>query len=241
MKLHQLLAILQKVKSKTKKKQTEIYQIVQKSTLFNGLTKKYAPQDEDGYVYPGENKLIQYKAKDCINKFTQSSTELFDLCFQQDTTNQLAKANLQLGSVEISDVPVSYLLFLESQLQDIKTFINSLPVLDVGEEWTFDSNKGCYVTAAKGTAKTKKVTKPVVLYEATKEHPAQVKEASEDIVEGTWNTINLSAALPQQEKDKYLERVDGLIKQVILTREKANETEVTQVEIGEHLFNYIFS
>jgi hypothetical protein len=74
--------------------------------------------------------------------------------------------------------------FKEKQLVDVKTFISSLPVLDNSESWIYDPQQECFATEAKFTTKTKRIVKPVILYEATKEHPAQVKESSEDIPEG---------------------------------------------------------
>ncbi|NEO85787.1 MAG: hypothetical protein F6J87_16275 [Spirulina sp. SIO3F2] len=241
MKIHQLIAILQSVKNKSSKAKTAVYQLAQKVELFKGLSRTYEPRQEDGYIYPPESKPVQKQATDLMQQFRTACTELFDLCATQEKSNTKAKASVTVdGQVIVADVPVGTLLFLEKQLVDVQTFIGKLPVLDIDQEWEYDSNRGCYATAPKQTAKTKKITKPVVLYEATKEHPAQVKEVSEDIVEGTWSLINFSGALPQDQINEMLRRVDKLLKAVVIAREEANSIEVEELKVAEPIFDYIF-
>ncbi|MEM8640102.1 MAG: hypothetical protein AAGG51_14990 [Cyanobacteria bacterium P01_G01_bin.54] len=241
MKIHQLIAILQSVKNKSGKAKTAVYQLAQKTELFKGLSRTYEPRQEEGYVYPPESKSVQKQATDLMQQFQAACTELFDLCATQEKSNTKAKAAVTVeGQVILTDVPVGTLLFLEKQLVDVQTFIGKLPVLDIDQDWEYDSNRGCYATPPKQTAKTKKITKPVVLYEATKEHPAQVKEVSEDIVEGTWSLINFSGALPQDQINEMLRRVDKLLKAVVIAREEANSTEIEEQKIAEPIFNYLF-
>ena len=241
MKIHQLIAILQSTKSKANKAKTSVQQVAQKTELFKGLSRTYEPRNEDGYVYPPESKSVQMKAEDLIQQFQEACTELFNLCATQERSNTRARASVVVDDqVIVADVPVGTLLFLEKQLGDVQTFISRIPVLDVDQEWDYDSNRGCYVTQPKQTAKTKKITKPVVLYEATKEHPAQVKEVSEDVVEGTWSLINFSGALPQDQINEMLRRLDKLLKAVVIAREEANSMDIEEQKIADPIFNYIF-
>lgn len=242
MKLNQLIAILNGVKQASAKAAAEVYQLCQKPTLFQGLSRTYQPREEDGYVYPAESQKVTLKARDVINQFVTARTEFFDLAATQDFANTEAKASIVVdGRTILADVPVPYLLFLEKQLQDIKNFVGSIPVLPIDKEWSYDSNRDCYVTEPKQTTKTKKITKPVVLYEATKEHPAQVKEASEDVIEGTWSLIEFSGALPASRINELKLRVDNLLKAVIQAREEANNMEVTQRRSAAAIFGYLFA
>lgn len=241
MKIHQLIAILQSVKNKSGKEKTAIYQLAQKTELFKGLSRTYEPRQEEGYVYPPESKSVQKQATELMQQFQTACTELFDLCATQEKSNTKAKASVTVdGQVILTDVPVGTLLFLEKQLADVRTFIGKLPVLEIDQEWIYDSNRGCYATPPKQTAKTKKISKPVVLYEATKEHPAQVKEVSEDIIEGTWSLINFSGALPQDQITEMLRRVDKLLKAVVIAREEANSAAIEEQQIAQPIFNYLF-
>ncbi|MDZ8079998.1 MAG: hypothetical protein RMX35_13105 [Nostoc sp. DcaGUA01] len=243
MKLNQVIAVLQTVKANSTKAKTSVYHLIQKSTMFQGISRTFQPVAEDGFVYPPENQTLQMKAEDLLTQFEQACTELFNLCATQDWANAQAKADIVVdGTTILREVPVSYLLFLEKQLADIKTFISTLPILDTSESWVYEQQQECFATEAKYTTKTKKIVKPVVLYEATKEHPAQVKESSEDVPEGTWRTVKFSGAISQARQNELLRRVDKLMQEVIFAREQANSLEVTQQnQVAGSIFGYLFA
>ncbi|MBD2412629.1 hypothetical protein FACHB389_11200 [Nostoc calcicola FACHB-389] len=243
MKLNQVIAVLQTVKANSAKAKTSVYHLIQKNTIFQGISRTFQPVAEDGFVYPPENQTLQMKAEDLLTQFEQACTELFNLCATQDWANAQAKADIVVdGTTILREVPVSYLLFLEKQLADIKTFISTLPILDTSESWLYDQQQECFATEPKYTTKTKKIVKPVVLYEATKEHPAQVKESSEDVPEGTWRTVKFSGAISQARQNELLRRVDKLMQEVIFAREQANSLEVTQNnQVARSIFGYLFA
>jgi hypothetical protein len=242
MKLHQLLPIIQKVKDETKKVKTTIYQAIQKRDNFEGLSRTYSPINDDGYVYPSEGKPVITLTKIALKQFAASQVELFDTCYAQDKANQEAKADIIVdGEVILANVPITHLLFLEKQIDDIKTFLEKIPTLDATEEWVFNDSLCCYESTAKKTTKTKKITKPVVLYEATKEHPAQVKEVSEDIIEGTWNTIKRSGAYSYQSVVELRNKVIALEKAILEARERANQIDVKVEKASSKLLTYLFN
>lgn len=241
MKLHQLLALIPTVKNKVNKAKTEVSNLIQKTDLFKGLNRSYQPREEEGFIYPSESKMVQLKAMDLIHKFKQANRELIDLCASQDYTNCNAKANIVIDGITIlENVPVSHLLFLEKQIEEIKTFIQSLPTLDLDKEWEYSQNRGYYTSTPKETVKTKKITEFVVAYEATKEHPAQIKEVSKDIIEGLWTAIEFSGALPADTIRGYLERANKLYAAIVVAREEANSIEVQNQQVADRLFDYIF-
>ncbi len=242
MKLNQLIAVLQSVKANASKGKTEVYQLSQKTALFQGLSRTFQSREEDGYIYPAESQKLTLKATELIDKFVQSCSEYLDLAATQDHANTEAKAAIVVeGQTILQDVPVSHLLFLEKQLQDVKTFIGSLPVLSIDKDWQHDSNRGCYVTSPKETVKTKKITDFVVAYDATEHHPAQIKEVSKDVVEGTWSLIEFSGALPQDRVNVLMRRVELLQKAVVQAREEANSREVQQRQAASAIFSYLFA
>jgi hypothetical protein len=242
MKLNQLIAILQSVKANAAKGKTEVYQLAQKSSLFQGLSRAYQSREEDGFIYPPESQKLTLKATELIEKFVQASSEFLDLAATQDRANTEAKASVIVdGQSILTEVPVSYLLFLEKQLQDVKTFVLSLPVLSIDKDWQRDPNRGCYVTSPKETVKTKKITDFVVAYEATEHHPAQIKEVTKDVIEGVWSLIEFSGALPQDRVNTLLSRVDKLQKAVLQAREEANSREIQQHQVAGAIFGYLFA
>jgi hypothetical protein len=135
---------------------------------------------------------------------------------------------------------VSFLLFLEKQLTDIRTFVGNLPVLDPAESWSEDKNSGLYRTEPTSTHRTKKVQKPIVLYPATPEHPAQTQIITEDVIVGFWSQVKQSGAIPRPQKLIILDRVERLLKAVKEAREAANiQEEVKTPDIGAAIFGYL--
>ncbi len=242
MKLHQLLAILSGAKKKAATTKTEIYHLIQKKDLFSGLSRIYQPREEDGFVYPPESKVVQLNAADLIEQFKEANQELIDLCASQDYANCRARAGVVIDGVTIlEDVPVSHLLFLEKQLEDVKTFIQKLPVLDQDKKWEYSHNLGHYNSIPpRETVKSKKITEFVIAAPATDKHPAQVKEVSKDIVEGIWSATDFSGALPADTLRGYIERVNKLQTAIIVAREAANGIEVESQRIAQKLFDYLF-
>lgn len=240
--LNQLIAVLQSVKQNSAKAKTEVYHLAQKPALFQGLSRTFSPREEDGFVYPAEHQKLTLNAEELLEQFSQACTEFYDLSATQDWANTQAKASVSVdGQVILSDVPVSHLLFLEKQLQDVKTFIQSIPVLSIDKDWRHDPGRSCYVTDAKETVKTKKITDFVTVFEPTEHHPGQAKEVSKDVIEGVWSLIEFSGALPKDRVNQLLKRVDKLSKAVVQAREEANSQNVEQKQVASRIFGYLFS
>lgn len=89
------------------------------------------------------------------------------------------------------------------------------------------------------TTKTKKEQRPIVLYDATDKHPAQTQLITEDVSIGTWKTVKQSGAIPVPRKKVLLERVDKLLKAVLVAREQANSVEATDECVGAAIMGYL--
>jgi len=168
-------------------------------------------------------------------------TRLFDVTATKDWANTQAKADVVVdGQVLLSQVPATYLLFLEKQLVDLHTFVSKLPVLDASETWTFDNSADAWATEPMQTTRTKKIPRNHVKAEATEHHPAQVEVYYEDVVVGYWRTVKFSGALPAARVNELIERVQKLQQAVKFAREEANNIEVQDQKVGETVFKYIF-
>ena len=239
-KLCQIIAIVNGRKTTVQSCITEIHQKVQKDALLQGLSRVYTPKDENGEKKPAESKRVQLTVKSAIGDAVKSWTSLFDIIASQDQANCQAKADVMVGDkVILPGMPVTHLLFLEKQLTDVHTFIDKLPVLDPSFDWVYDDNRGCYRTTAIEQLSTVKVQVPLIKYEATKEHPAQVDVISKDVTVGTWATTHFSGAIPADEKRKYLEKVVQLQEAIKSAREKGNQIDVNDVSVGKEIFNFI--
>ncbi len=240
-KLNQIVAVLSGKKTRTQKALTEVYKKLQKSALFEGISRTYTPVDEDGETQPAEKKNVQYKSREATGQAREILQELFDVTATQDWGNCTAKADVKVDDVVILEqVPVTYLLFIEKQLSDMHTFVNTIPVLDPSESWNWDENADCFATDPSLSNRTKKVPRSHILYEATEKHPAQVEMYHEDVKVGEWRTLKFSSALAAQEKNEIIQRVRRLQEAVKFAREEANSMEVDDIKIGNKVFDFVF-
>lgn len=240
-KLNQIVAVVTGKKTRTQKTLGEIYKKLQKPALFEGIARSYTPTDEDGETQPPETKNVQYNSRDAISDARQALRELFDVTATQDFGNCAAKADVCVdGTTILSEVPVTYLLFIEKQLTDIHTFVQSIPVLDQAETWNWDENADCYATGASFSNRTRKVPRSHILYEATEKHPAQVEMYHEDVKVGEWRTTKFSGALAAQERNELVQRVRRLQEAVKFAREEANSMDVEDQNIGNKVLDFVF-
>src|SRR5215469_6169956 len=239
--LNQIIAVEKGVKSQSIQELTEAHQSLQKPTLLSGIARTYRPKDEEGEDLPPESTRVQLKAQEVIRTTVESLTKLFDVTATKDWTNCRAKADVVVdGRTLLSQVPATYLLFLEKQLVDLHTFVKKLPVLDASETWSYDSSADAWATEPVQTLRTKKVPRNHVKAEATENHPAQVEVYYEDVTVGYWRTVKFSGALPAQRVNELLERVERLQEAVKFAREEANNLEVEEQKVGEPFFAYLF-
>lgn len=239
-KLNQIVAVVSGKKADAEKAITAIYQVVQKDTLFNGLTKTYVPLVGEEEL-PSEKKQLQMKVVDAISVFREIMTPLFDVVATQDHANCLAKANVVVdGRTVLENVPVSYLLFLEKKLVDLQTFVLKLPTLDPAITWSYDSNADAYASEKTWRYHTRKIAKTIVRAPATDKHPAQVDLVHEDVNVGKWETIAFSGAIPAKQQHEYVVRIKKLVEAVKVAREQANLMEAESVKAGDAVFGFVF-
>ena len=247
-KLCQIVAVVNGKKTRTEKEVTDVYHKFQKP-LFDGLLKTYVAgselTDNEGRVivesFPDEKKKIVYSVEQAFKDIQTALADTIDCTAQQDYANCIAKADVVVdGTVVLPQVPVTHLLWLEKQVVDMRTNLNSIPTLDPKEEWEWDDTMGCYATKPEFTNKTKKIPRVFVKYAATKEHPAQTEMVQEDVVTGKWKTIKYSSAITEDKKREICRRADKLVEAVKKAREEANQIEITDVKLADKLFGFVF-
>jgi len=221
-----IIAIEKGIKSRTYAAIGEIHKLFQKPVLFNGFFKKFLPKDDADAVPPPQSQKVQYTVADLLRTFELNTAEVMQVEARKDWTNCMAKGSLIVEGVTFfADAPVSYLLFLEKQLTDFRTMVAVLPTLDDAETWTFDAGAGLSKSAVVRTHSTKKITRPIVLYPATPEHPAQTQLVAEDVISGYWEQEKHSGAIAKTERERMLARVDKALIAVKTAREDANATD----------------
>lgn len=241
-KLNQLLAVHQGVKAKAHETITEqLNKVLKKPDLFAGLTRDYQKNNDDDTDLPSERKRVQATVPGVLELLARVWGELITYEAHRDITNTIAKGNVVIDGVTLlSDVPVPHLLFLEKQAVDLRTIVEAIPILDEADDWSKDPATGWWKSAPVKTHKTKKIEKPLILYDATKEHPAQVKMVTEDVIVGFWTQIKFSGAMQKTDRESLMIRVDKLIRALKEAREAANNTEVVKSEdFGKKIFGFI--
>lgn len=242
MKLSEVLAVEKKARVLTKKEITGHYQAVQRSNSFSGFTKTFQANQEDGVTFAPERQVVQKTVTGVLADVAAGTADLLNLVAQKDFANCEARADVSVGgTVVLTGVPATHLLYLEKHLTELVNIVQKLPVLDPAEEWTLDETTGRYRTEAFKTSKTKKVQRPLVMYPATPEHPAQTHMIVEDIKIGEWRTIKESGAIPELQKRALLARVRTLGDAVRVAREVANQVAAPRQDVGSKVKEFLFA
>jgi hypothetical protein len=237
----QLLAVVGTVAEDAKQKMAQLTHLGSQEGLFDGLDQTYQKRFEDGADLAPKHKRLRVTAAELTALMQQVLTRHWDLALTLDTANAAAKADIVVGTVTLArDVPVGHLLWLARELDRIRLLVAALPVLDTKYDWPEEGEvPGTRKSNAVTTDQRDKVPGRFVLYEATKEHAAQVQRLDTDQVIGTWTTVAVSGALPQRRKDELLARVDELTAAVKMAREGANTAEAPDQHEGEALLKWI--
>lgn len=159
-----------------------------------------------------------------------------DLQYQKNATNRIATGTVMFdGKPLLVDMPVDQLLGLEARLTKMRLLFAQVPTLDASKHWTPADETALHVWRTvypEETTKTEKQLLPVIMHEATTEHPAQVQAVQKDVVVGKFTTIKRSGAATALQKAEAIKRVDELLVEVKQARMRANETEATRDKVS---------
>lgn len=241
LKLSQVLAIEKGEKSKANREVTDLHRKAEVEKLYQGRHRVYEAASEDGEKLPDEKQLVQNRAPEILRQVSDIWAQIWDISATKDFTNAgAARADVRISdALVLPSVPVSFLLYMEKELNDVETFIRKMPVLDTGEEWHWDANVNCFATSQTWQNRTKKVPRNHVKAEATEKHPAQVEVYQEDVVIGRYKNINFSGALPASVKEALLERIRTLRSAFLYAREEANSVVAEKQKLGQSLFEFL--
>lgn len=241
-KLNQILAIEKNKKTLLHQEISALHHATQKPALMNGHHRAYQSKEEDGETFADDVQNVQYLHADVIAQVSEKLAILMDVTATKDWSNCSARADVVVnGEVFLPQVPVTFLLFLEKELHDVHTFVTKMVELDPGETWSPDPNSGQYRSEPVRTHKTKKLQRPIVLYDATEHHPAQTQLITEDVVIGHWVTTKFSGAIARPKKKALLTRIQQLEDAVKFAREEANARNADQQHLGSKILGYIFA
>lgn len=241
MRLNQVIASIQELKRSSDRGLTSLKNQFLKTADFAGIQKHYRPKEEDGDELASEGREPLANAREMVRSLPDVMSKFLDTAATQDVANTKAKADVIVSAtVLLSDVPVSQLLFLESQLKDIKTLIEFAPTLPLGYSWSYDFEGMVYKTDPTETVRTKKTEEFKVVVPPTDNHPAHVEKVTKDEIVGHWVRTDYNTSLSATTKKQLIQRVDNLLEAVIHARHEANSMKVEEITYSQSIFNYLF-
>lgn len=240
--LAQINALVDGEKTRSHKRLSELHHVYQRAAGLSGLIRTYAPHDDEGEQLPAESAKVQIRVEaDVLPALVNALERMFDLQATQDGANTEARADVVVdGAVLLPDAPVTYLMWLQKTLVDLRTFVAKLPTLDPAETWSWNPDLGVHRATPVQTARSKKIPRNHVKAEATDRHPAQVEIWHEDVRVGTWTMVKLSGAVAPRTVEILDERVAKLIDAVRLARAEANSRTVVDKRAGAAVFAFLF-
>ena len=179
--------------------------------------------------------------QDIMAKAVDAGLQVQDAC-----TNPAARADIVLddGTVLLQRVPVLGLLELEKRANEWKQLVEAIPTLDPAKGFKPDEARGHGVYVAREVVKTrtKKTKNAIVLFPATKEHPAQTALIDEDVPVGRLVEREWSGLITPTEKADMLARAEALTRAIKQARMRANDAPAENAFAGSanKLMNFVF-
>ena len=189
-----------------------------------------------------ESKAIDDTVMNRLDFTARRVIPSFDTLMTKEATNQSAVADVVIdGNTLIENAPSTFLLAMEKRLAGLIQMYRSIPTLAPGVEWEEDHDlgNGVYKSPAQPQMKTEKIIGSIVLYEATPEHPAQVKETSQDKAVARIDTTHYSGMISPARKAQILGRLEKLLAAFKQARQRANTTEIVDRKAGKVIFDYL--
>lgn len=238
-KLHELLAVEGDLKAQAQRAAGEAKGLFQDGQgKFLGQTIVHRPANEGDEQLPSKVTHVATTVDVELAAAAVRFARWMDAAIQKEETNQSTRAALAIGGDEVA-LSATSLLNLEAKLLELRTLYRTLPTNDVTTPWEFDEATGYYVSEPEFRRSTKKVMRSHVAYEATKEHPAQTETYHEDVLAGHITITKQSGMITPTEKRARLERLEELFQAVKRARQRANDIEVKEINIGQRILAHI--
>lgn len=249
-KLHELLAVEKSKTNASNKLLSDTLNKFGKSEYFKASTrtlKMLADSQENEALEQAafENTTLPTTVKETLDYAFKFWSDAEDVIFQKNVTNQKAVADIVVNGVTLAKaVPVDELLGLETRLETLRKVADAIPTLPasvacVAADETIGRDGSWVAEAKEVTTKTEKIMTPVVLYEATDKHPAQVKEVAQDKVVGKFTKTNYYGSATSAQKADMISRIDELLASTKQARMRANSVEADTSVIGKSIVDYI--
>lgn len=246
-KLHEILAVESDRKGAAEKivKET-IVSFTKKAHLFRGRHKwlEMLSEDRQGEAKGATETTEVVETVPAKLKYaTKSLVKYWDALLAKEATNQTAVADLTIeGATFAEALPATWLLGMESRLKQFRAILEVIPTHEPGIRWEPDTDKGEDIYRSIEPKVSKREEKELavkVLYEATKEHPAQVEKWTVNRVTGTYYEQLWTSTVSPARKSELLDRCDRVIREIKKARMRANQAELVQKKVAQKIVDYV--
>lgn len=244
-KLHELLAVRDSAKGQAEKCRSDLMTTFDKKRhLFGEKLVTFRSSEEGKPPVVEEQLALNTTVPQELRWLAGIWGNYIDVAYQIAESNQGAYADVVLedGTTLMEHVPVTALMELEKRAAEIHQLVSAVPTLDPSRGFAPDADRGAGVYRARDVEKTRtrKVQRPLVLYHATPEHPAQTQVISEDVPAGTVLEQEWSGLITPSQKAEMLDRAEKLRRAFKAAQGRANGTEAATARVAGRIFDYVF-
>jgi hypothetical protein len=250
--LHQIVAVQHGVEEETKTKLAEVrrlFTIGGDQDPLTGLSRTYEPKG-DGDEKPDEMRKVQVTAAELVGVATKALARLLDLKLVREEGNCKARADVitKDGITILEDVPVGYLLFLETRLGELIKIIETIPTLNPAVQWDNTVpglREGVWASAVAKREVKDRIPQVQILSKAQvidgQAFQPQVRPYETEAVIGWWHNVRYSGQMDPKVVQAVRERAMTALEAVRFARERANQLEVAEDRHpGRDLLRFVF-
>jgi len=243
-KLHEILAVEASKEKVAKKLADESVRTFNKENLFSGQVRRLVMLDTaESYLDGEEQVALTSTVDENLDYLMPALADYWDVVCQKDAANQAAAADIEIdGKTLIATLPATFLLGMETKLNNLRKLYEAIPTLAPGITWDTDEQQRPGVFKARNDIVSFKTEKDMEFKEAspaTKEHPAQIAKLERTRNTGTFTTTKWSGMLTPLEKANRLTRLDKLLNAIKQARQRANSVKVENADVGRTFLDYI--
>lgn len=238
--LAQMIAVHEGVQSSASRWWKLVAQDLAKEQLLTGHDYTHEAF-EGGLQEPPQRQRVRLNTELLLAEAREKLERLFDVSATRDWANLGARADVVIdGETVLSDVPTTFLLFLEKQLAELLADIRKLPVQDPAQDWRPSTDPGVWRTEPVKRPTTRKVTDFKVVSPAEGMRPADVREISRNVQSGEWTRVELTSAITSRQSAALQANLTQLAEAVKMARIHANRVDAPDVRAGRAIFDRIF-
>jgi len=243
--LHEVLAARTQREEQAREALRQAKKVFGADHLFEAFMQSYRHLEEDPSGLHRETPKTTHLTTTVGNVLAELRESLIpsiDLNATIDRTNMEALGRVDVEGLDLPELPTTQLLALKKSVEQLLTVFRAIPTHDPKHEWDVDEERGVGIFKTDPVISyrtTKKVFHEVVVA-PTKEHRAEIREKSEDVVTGEVTKKYWSGKLTQKQKTALVKKTEELLEGLGVALARANRVDAKQDHIGRKLFVWLF-